>query len=336
MKKIFIAGGAGFIGSHICKDLIQKGHQVAVYDKFLNYIPPEEGHYPFYLQKRLAEIKNQIELFQGDIRDKEFLTKAIRDFRPEIVINLISIPIAKASTVLFEDAVQINLNGHTNLLEAMRAIDSVQRIIYTSSSFVYGHFQYDPADEEHPTNPIDIYGGTKLACEILTKTYAERFGLEYTIIRPSAVYGPTDANCRVSQIFVENALSDQPLILYNGGKDKVDFTYATDVTHGFVLAALSPKAKNEIFNITAGQGRSAEEFANILKQYIPALATVIKNEDDFKRPLRGSLDISKAKRLLGYKPKYDLEKGLREYVGYVKSCGLFEKSNSKIKYQNVK
>ena len=324
MKKILIAGGAGFIGYFTTKELLQKGHQVIIYDNFSNYIPPQEGHYPFYLQKRLEDIKNDVELIRGDIRDKTLLAKTIKQVRPAIVINLVAIPIAKASNLFFEDAIQINLNGHIALLEAMRTIDSVQRFIYTSSSFIYGHFQYDPADENHPTNPIDIYGGTKLSCEILTKSYSERFGVEYTIIRPSAVYGPTDVNRRVSQIFIENALTGQPLILHNGGKDKVDFTYVTDAAHGLILAAFSPQAKNETFNITAGQGRSAEEFAQILDKLVPdGVKTVIKPTDE-KKPLRGTLDITKAKNLLNYQPKYQLEEGLKEYIDYILSIGLFK------------
>ena len=325
MKKILITGGAGFIGHFITKELLPAGHQVIIYDSFSNYIPPQEGHYPFYLQRRLDEIKNDAEIIRGDIRDKELLIKTIKQTKPEIVINLVAIPLATASNVFFEDAIQINLNGHINLLAAMREVNSVQRFIYNSSSFVYCHFQYDPADENHPTQPIDIYGGTKLSCEILTKSYSERFGVEYTIIRPSAVYGPTDANRRVSQIFVENSLTGKPLYLHGGGKDKVDFTYVTDAAHGFVLAALSAKAKNETFNITAGQGRSAEEFAQILDKLLPGKVKTIIKPADLNRPVRGSLNISKAKKLLGYKPKYQLEKGLKEYIDYIKSTGLFNK-----------
>jgi len=324
-KKFLILGGAGFIGYFITKELLQKGHSITIYDNFSNYIPPQEGHYPFYLQQRLNGLKNQVEIIRGDVRDKELLTETIKEAKPEIVINLVAIPLANASNIFFEDAVQINLNGYINFLEAMRVVDSIKRFIYTSSSFVYGHFQYDPADENHPTEPIDIYGGTKLSCEILAKSYSERFGVEYTIIRPSAVYGPTDSNRRVSQIFVEKALTDKPLTLYDGGKDKVDFTYVTDAAHGFVLAALSPKAKNEIFNITAGQGRSAEEFAQILDKLVPGrVKTIIKTTDE-KRPIRGSLDITKAKKLLGYQPKYQLEQGLKEYINYIYSTGLFKK-----------
>jgi UDP-glucose 4-epimerase len=324
MKKIIVAGGAGFIGYHITQELLEKGHQVLIYDNFINFIPKEESLYSFYLQKRLKNIKDSVEIVRGDIRDKVCLIRVLREFKPEIVINLVSIPLATASNVFFEDAIQINLNGHINLLDAIRHSNSVERFLYTSSSFVYGNFKYDPADENHPTFPIDIYGGTKLSGEILSRSFSEKFGIEHVIIRPSAVYGPTDVNRRVSQIFVENALTGKPLILHGGGKDKVDFTYVTDAAHGFVLAALSPNAKNEVFNITAGKGRSAKEFAQILNKLLPGrVKTEIKLADQ-KRPVRGSLDITKAKKLLGYKPKYQLEEGLKEYIEYIKSTGLFK------------
>ncbi len=322
-KKIFIAGGTGFIGYHTTKELLSKGHHVVIYDNFSNYIPPQEGHYPFYLQKRLEDIKDNAEIIRGDVRDKQTLAQAIKQTKPEIIINLVAIPLAKASNVFFEDAIHINLNGHINLLDAARSVDSVERILYSSSSFVYGHFQYDPADEEHPTHPIDIYGATKLSCEILSRSYSERFGVEYTVIRPSAVYGPTDANRRVSQIFVENVLTNKPLCLHGGGKDRVDFTYVTDIAHGFVLAALSPEAKNQVFNITAGQGRSAEEFAQILEKLMPGKVKTEIKPAETNRPVRGSLAISKAQNLLGYQPRYQLEEGLKEYLEYIKSTGLF-------------
>jgi len=324
-KRIFIAGGAGFIGYYITKELLEKGHNVFIYDNFSNYIPNKESFYNFYLQKRLKDIKDQVEIIRGDVLDKKFLTKILRNTKPDIVINLVAIPLATASNYFFEDAMQINLNGHINLLEAIRYSNSVQRFVYASSSFVYGHFQYDPADENHPTSPIDIYGGTKLSCEILSRTYSQRYNIEHAIIRPSAVYGPTDVNRRVSQVFIENALTRKPLALFGGGKDKVDFTYVTDAAHGFVLAALMPEAKNEIFNITAGQGRSTEEFAKILDKLIPGgIKTEIKPIDQ-ERPIRGSLDITKARKILNYKPEYQLEDGLKEYINYIISTNLFEK-----------
>ena len=206
----------------------------------------------------------------------------------------------------------------TSLIEAIGAVNFVKRLVYSSSSFVYGHFKYAPADENHPTNPIDVYGGTKLACESMIKGFGTRFGIDYTIVRPSAVYGPTDANLRVSQIFVDNAFNGKELVMEGGGEAALDFTYVDDIAQGFMLAALSPQAKNEIFNITRGEGRTLKELSEILRQYFPDLKTLIKPADK-TRPVRGALDIRKAKEILGYSPKYSLEYGIKEYVEYIKN-----------------
>ncbi len=319
--KIIITGGAGFIGYHLTKNLVKKGHTVVIYDCFTSYIPEDKSIYLPYLQIRLKELKEIAEIIKGDIRDTELLIKTIREHKPEVLINLAAVPIATTSNQMSQEAIGMNLNGVTSILDAIRSTDSVRRFVYISSSFVYGNFQSDPADENHINEPIDVYGGTKMAGEVLVKSFGRRFGIEYTIIRPSAVYGPTDTNRRVSQIFLENAMKGKPLVLHNGGLGKVDFTYATDAAEGFALAATLPAAKNEVFNITRGEGRSMKEFADILKKLLPNVKTEEKPPDEI-RPERGSLDISKARKLLGYNPKYSLEDGMKEYVAYVKKTGI--------------
>ena len=323
-KKILITGGAGFIGYFLTKNLLAKGHEVIIYDAFLNYIPPLKSHYPYYLEYRLRDLQDKASIVRGDIRHRGELVKTLKEFRPEIIIHLAAIPVATVSDQHSEDATQINLGGTATILEAIRAMGFVKRFVYASSSFVYGNFIRDSADENHPTSPIDVYGATKLSGEILTKGFGRRFGIEYVIVRPSAVYGPTDANRRVTQIFVEKALRGEPLTLYNGGQDRVDFTYIDDVVQGFSLAALQPEARNETFNITHGEGKSAEELANILKKLVPGTKTIIEESTEI-RPKRGTLDISKAKKILGYQPQYPLEEGMKKYVEFIKSTGLFKK-----------
>ncbi|MBN1353777.1 MAG: GDP-mannose 4,6-dehydratase [Candidatus Omnitrophica bacterium] len=315
-KKILITGGAGFIGYYITKELLSRDIEPIIYDAFLNYIPPLESRYAPYLEYRLNGIKNKVHIIRGDIRNRGYLIKALKETEPDTIIHLAAIPIAQASNQFSEEAMQINLNGTVTVLECIRVASSVKRFIYASSSFIYGDFIREPADENHPTSPIDIYGGTKLSGEILTKAFGKKYGIEYSILRPSAVYGPTDANRRVTQIFVENAILGKPIFLHNGGIDKVDFTYVKDTAHGFVLAALSEKAKNETFNITYGSARSTKEFADILKRIFPELR-IEEGLPAERRPKRGSMDIRKAKRLLGYEPQYDLEKGVSEYVDFI-------------------
>ena len=324
VKKILITGGAGFLGYHITKELLKHNVEVVLYDAFLNYIPPLESSYATYLRYRLNDLKNKACVIRGDIRNRGCLAKALKETAPDLVIHLAAIPIHKASNDFSEEAIQINLNGTVTILECLRQADSVKRFIFTSSSFIYGDFDYEPADENHPSRPIDIYGGTKLSGEILTTAFSKKFGMEYTIIRPSAVYGPTDANCRVTQILINAALTNRPLTLHNGGEERIDFTYVKDTAHGFVLAALSDQAKNETFNITRGEGKSVKEFVEVIRKRLPGITIQTKSSDE-RRPKRGALDNAKAKRILGYEPGYDIEKGVNEYIDFILENGFNKK-----------
>ena len=215
------------------------------------------------------------------------------------------------------------------MLEAIRATPSVRRVVFVSSSFVYGHFQYEPADEKHPTDPIDVYGGAKLAGEALTKGFGRRFGLEFVVVRLSAVYGPTDANRRVTQIFVERALRGDPLVLHTGGHSRVDFTYCEDAAAGVAAAALAPAAANEVFNISRGEGRSIRELSAILAGEIPGTVTQERGADE-SRPERGGLRVDKARQLLGYRPRWSLEEGIAEYVAFVRDAGLVSRPAARV------
>jgi UDP-glucose 4-epimerase len=316
VNKILITGGLGFIGYHIAKELLGHNIEVILYDANLNYSTPLESPYAAYLSYRLNDLKNKTCIIQGDIRNRGCFSRAIKETTPDLVIHLASIPTHKASDQFAEEAIQINLNGTVNILECLKRADSVKRFVFASSSFIYGDFDYEPADENHPAHPIDIYGGTKLLGEILTTTFSKKFGMEYTIIRPEAVYGPTDANHRVTQILINAALAGKPLTLYDGGQEKIDFTYVKDTAHGFVLAALSDNAKNETFNITRGEGKTVKELAEAINKKIPGTTIQIKPSNE-RRPKRGTLNNAKAKMVLGYEPQYNIEKGINEYIDFI-------------------
>lgn len=318
MATILVTGGAGFIGSYIVKELLKEGHQPVIYDAFLQFVSPLDNHYQAHVWERLKDIKEDIIIERGDTRQPGNISRVISHYKPERIIHLAALSIADLSNKNPEEALSTIIDGTVNVLEAIRNVDFVKRFVYASSSMIYGDFMYEPVDEEHQKRPKDVYGGTKLAGEILTETYGRRFGIEYTIIRPSAVYGPTDINRRVSQIFLESALAGQELALHGGGEEKLDFTYVEDTARGFILATFAEKARNETFNITRGEGRSLKEFTDILKQFFPDLKTVEKPRSIF-RPKRGALDISKARSLLGYNPKYSLEEGIAQYVAFMKS-----------------
>jgi nucleoside-diphosphate-sugar epimerase len=180
---------------------------------------------------------------------------------------------------------------------------------------VYGDFQSEIATESHQKRPKEAYGTMKLAGEVVARGLAGFYDIPYTIVRPSAVYGPTDMNRRVSQIFIEKALNKQKIKVH-GEDEKLDFTYIKDIAHGAILASVREEGKNEDFNITHGKAHTLLDYVNCLKAYFPDLDYEILPRDAF-RPKRGTLSIEKAEKLIGYSPKYSLKEGVDEYVKFV-------------------
>jgi nucleoside-diphosphate-sugar epimerase len=316
-ERVLVTGGAGFIGSFIVKQLLEKEVDVIVYDSFTQYISPLNNTYQHCLNARFEGIRDKIEIVRGDTRERDTLRRMMLEYQPTRIIHLAGLPLANLSKSFSEEAYSTIVTGTVNLLEVARDLGTVKRFVYTSSSMVYGDFQQMPCPEDHPKNPKNVYGGCKYAAEVMTFTYGRQYDIPYSIVRPSAVYGPTDVNRRVVQIFVENALMGRPMILHNGGSGMLDFTYVDDLARGFVLAAFHDHAIGETFNITCGEGRSLKDMATIIKKHIPEAEVVEKAYND-ERPKRGTLDISKAQEMLGYEPSYTLEAGLEEYIQYVR------------------
>ena len=314
MSKVFITGGAGFIGSYVCRKLLEMGHEVIVYDAFIHYISPLKSILKDYTELRFEGIVDQIDFRRGDTRDKAHLRRVILETKPDRILHLNDITIADLSNRHSEEALTSILEGAVNVLEVCRDVDFVDRFVYISSSMIYGDFEEIPAPEDHPKRPKDIYGGTKYAGEVITETYSRRYGIPYSIVRPSAVYGPYDVNRRVSQIFVENALLGKQITLYGGGKQTLDFTYVDDAAEGMIKVMFHENAEGNAFNITYGQGYTLKELADILKSHFPDLDINIVDEEDVFRPKRGALSIEKAKKLVGYDPRYSLEKGIQQYL----------------------
>ncbi len=316
-ERIFLTGGAGLIGSNIVKQLVGQGHDVMLYDSFTAFMSPFQVNYAANIERRFPPELRGLKIVRGDVRHRGFLQRTLDDYQPTRVIHLAALPIADLSNRFSEEAMEANLIATVTLLDAVQALRDLRRFVYTSSSMVYGDFLYAPADEDHPKAPKDVYGGTKLAGEVMVGAYGRRFGIPFTVIRPSAVYGPTDVNRRVTQIFVENALKGLPIVLHNGGVSKLDFTHVSDVADGFVRATLSEKSLDRIYNITRGRGRSLKELAEIVAKLVPGTRFEEK-PPDMLRPERDALSIERARKDLGFEPKTDLEDGMPPYVEFVR------------------
>ncbi|MFO7944162.1 MAG: NAD-dependent epimerase/dehydratase family protein [Anaerolineales bacterium] len=323
MSKIFITGGAGFIGSYVCRQLLEQGHDVVVYDAFVNYIPPMQSLLKDYLELRFEGVEDEIDFRRGDTRDKAHLRRVIMETKPDRILHLAALPIADLSNTHSEEALTSILEGAVNVLEVLRDVDFVDRFLYISSSMIYGDFEEIPAPEDHPKRPKDVYGGTKYAGEVMTETFGRRYGIPYSIVRPSAVYGPYDVNRRVSQIFVENALLGKPITLFGGGHQALDFTFVEDTASGIIKVLFHEEANGEAFNITYGRGYTLREFAKILKGFFPDLEVNIVQDQDVFRPKRGALAIEKAQKMVGYDPQISLEEGLKRYIEVYKDLEVF-------------
>lgn len=321
--KILITGGLGFIGSHLAKIIIEKkiASKCILLDSFGGFINPIKDSFMDYRKHRFVDNKNII-IERGNAGDFRLIYKILDKYKPKIIFHASAVPLAKLDNISASECRRGSVDTTTNILECINFFQSkkrfkLNRFLYFSSSMVYGDFKKSKVSEKEQLNPKEIYGTMKLAGEIVTKGLCNFYKIPYTIIRPSAVYGPTDMNQRVTQIFLEKALKGEQLKI-QGKDEKLDFTFVEDLAEGCVLAARSKKAENNIFNITFGKAQTLYKYVKILSKYFKDLKFSVE-ERDHLRPKRGTLSIKKAQLLLKYKPKYNLEKGMKKYIEFTRS-----------------
>lgn len=303
--KILVTGGAGFIGSYLVEKLIDLSHDVGIYDNYLNFTNNPK-YYQYALVARNKMFKNKPhKIYKADIRERNKLKRAIADFRPEVVVHLAGLPMARVPKNHAKLMVPINLIGTINVLDAFEQSSDTKKIIFASSSMSSGHFLEDLQKENSLLNPRNAYGSTKAAAEYFVKLSKK----EWVIVRPICVYGFTDCSNRVTQLLLDAAITKQKAWIVDG--EKLDLTYIDDVVEGLIRCILDQKAVGQTINISAGKAVTVKYFAELVKAYFPNF----KYEN--KQPMssqvnRGGLDISRAKRLLGYHPNYNIKKGLEK------------------------
>ena len=305
--KILVTGGKGFIGSKIV-EILSVDHKVTVIDNSDTYnIMSNTELQKLYTWRMRNWNRKNVQIIDGDVLDRLVCLKAF-SHNPDIVIHLATYPRAK---IVDNDpilGIPKVINTTTNLLWHSEKWN-VRKFVYVSSSMVYGDFS-DGMKEDGKTKPKNIYGEAKLTGERLVKLFSKRDGLNYNIIRPSGVYGPGDMPDRVVSKFFDKAMSNQAITLHNGD-NKVDFTYRRDAARGIILAALSPVA-NVSFNITAGNATSLRTLANTIIEITNSESELEDTGNHKLYPMRGTLDISRAKDLIEYEPQYELKKGLEK------------------------
>ena len=324
-RRVALIGGAGFIGHNLALNLQSHGAEVHIIDSLqVNNLgafsngsgDPSKQLYMQLIYERLAALREiNVPLHVVDARDYQVLSRCLSDMQPDTIVQLAAIAHANRANKDPFSTFDHSFRTLENALDCARGME--RHFIYFSSSMVYGNFEGDAVAEERHCEPMGIYGALKYGGEKLVIAYNQVFGLEYTIVRPSALYGERCVSRRVGQAFIENALRGINLTVNGDGSDALDFTYIGDLVQGIRLCIERPEARNQVFNLTYGAARSLNQMVEILRPHFPGIDVKYQPRDSLM-PERGTLMVDKARKLLGYAPQFPLETGFVRYIEWYK------------------
>jgi len=309
--KIIVTGSAGFIGYHLTKSLLEDNYEVYGIDSINNY-------YDINLKKQRLERLASYDKFSFkklDISDKEALSNAFTEFKPQKVVNLAAQAGVRYSLKNPYSYLDANLSGFLNIIELCR-YSEIENLVYASSSSVYGGNTDIPFKEDHKINkPLSLYGATKAANELIAYSYSNLYSLNATGLRFFTVYGPWGRPDMALYIFTKNIISGAPIKVFNNGKMMRDFTFIDDIVHG-IRSSIDKNYKYEIFNLGNNKSEKLMDMISYLENAIGKKAII-----DFLPIQPGDViktfaDIEKSKKMLDYSPRTDLKKGINKFVDW--------------------
>ena len=306
MRTFLVTGGAGFIGSHIAEALVRRGDKVRVLDNL------STG----YLSN-LDAIRDRIEFVEGDLVDAPLVAKVVEGV--DCIFHEAALASVPRSVEAPLDTNAACVTGTVTLLDAARRA-GVRRLVYASSSSVYGDRPTSPKRETDLPAPISPYGAAKLAAEYYCRAFTATYGFETVSIRYFNVFGPRQdpgsPYSAVIPLFITAILAGKRPVVYGDGGQSRDFTFVANVVHANLLAADAPKASGRAMNAATGGNISLLELLDSLNE---ALGTDVKPIHEPPRPgdIRDSMaDVALARELLGYEPQVDFQEGLRRSIDY--------------------
>jgi nucleoside-diphosphate-sugar epimerase len=310
--KILVTGGLGLIGHNVVQRLEAQRHDVVVTDTRTDYGIIPQAEIDYLMSERLKKISGN-NIYHIDITDADNLDWLVNKHQPEVVIHMASFPRQKVVNANPAWGSRVMSEGLINVCESAKK-HRVSRVVYISSSMVYGDFD-DQVEEDYNCQPIGQYGILKLTGEDIVKDYHRRGAFDYAIIRPSAVYGPLDVEDRVVAKFMLTAMRGGVLRV-NGAGETLDFTYVDDAADGIVAAAILESARNDTYNITKSHSVSLLQAAEMIVKIV-GKGTIECRDKDADFPSRGALNITKARAVLGYDPRVDVEEGFQNYYKWL-------------------
>lgn len=309
VRAVLITGGAGFLGAAVARRLAGRGERVVALDNFQAGAP-----------RNLEGLGPAVRLVTGDASDLPTLLHLVREERVRRVVHAAAMVSVVTALAAPSRLTRVNVEATLAVLEAMRLAD-VERTVHISSEETYGAFRYEPADEEHPLAPLNPYGISKVTSEQLGRFYRAVYGTDFVSVRTSWVYGPLFPRQRIPRTLIEAALAGRPLHLPRGGDARIDHTYVDDVVDGILLALDHPAHPYDVYNVASGEGTTTAELVAAVKALVPGAELSVGPgahwySDELEAPPKGALDITRARKVLGYAPRHDLGRGLAAYVDW--------------------
>lgn len=308
-KRVLITGGAGFIGSHIAHNLAEKGFKIRLFDlSFKNFdVLSKKFDCNFAPQKVI-----------GNVLDTISLAEAVRGC--DYVVHAAAMLGVKNTEQKKLECLDVNILGTINVLDAC-VKEGVKRIIFTSSSEVYGEPIECPIRETNPTSPVSLYGVSKLAGEEYMKAYQAKHGLDYSIVRFFNVYGPGQVAEFVMPRFIKNVLNNEPPIVYGTGEQIRAFCFVEDAAEGVSRVIMEGNGKNQIFNIgndeeSISMKDLAEKVVKISgKSLSPRFVAMQDSDREESREIQKRIPtIYQARQMLKYQPRFSLDAGIKKVI----------------------
>lgn len=319
MKTILVTGGAGFIGSHLCERLLEEGHPVICLDNFDSYYDPN------LKIRNVEEISKKypgpFTMVTGDIRNRDHFTELFKKNRIDAVFHLAARAGVRPSIVdplLYED---VNLRGTITLLEVCKEF-GMKDFIFASSSSVYGENQRVPFSEtDLDIQSISPYGATKRAGELLCYSYHHLYGIHIACLRIFTAYGPRQRPEMAIHKFTSLMDQGKEIPMYGDGSSKRDYTYIDDLIDG-MMAVLQRHRGFEIYNLGESRTTSLKELIRLIEGSLGKKAKIQMLEPQPGDVSITYADITKAKRLLNYQPKIEMEEGIKRFVEWYKEQSI--------------